>query len=275
MLATLSAADLFALLASLLAAGLLSGFMAGLFGIGGGGILVPVLYEVFGALGADASVRMPLAVGTSMAVIIPTTLRTSAAHRARGTVDAGIVSALAWPSVAGVGLGILTARHVGAEGLRVFWALFAGVMSARMLIGQRGWTLGDHIPGQPAIGIYGVAVGFISAMMSIAGGFYVTLLMMLYGRPIHQSIATGTGIGPYISIAGVIGYIWAGWGVAGTPLGTLGYVNIVGAVIVAATSLLAAPWGIKAAYGLKPRHLEIGFGLFMASAAIRFFVSLF
>lgn len=274
MLTALTAAGLAKLVASLLTAGLVSGFMAGLFGVGGGGILVPVLYEVFGGLGVDEAIRMQLSVGTSMAIIIPTTLRTFSAHRARGTVDMDVVQALAWPCVAGVAIGILTASHVGSGGLRLFWVIFASLMAARMLIGVRSWRLGDTIPGQPGMGIYGVIVGFISAMMSIAGGLYVTMMMMLYGRPIHQAIATGTGVGPYISVAGVIGYIWAGWGHAGRPVGSVGYVNVIGAAIVAATSIWAAPWGIKAAYGLKPRALEIGFGLFMSTAAVRFLISL-
>ena len=274
MLEALSGADLLVLVAALLAAGLFTGFWAGLFGVGGGGILVPVLYEVFGALGVDQGVRMQVSVGTSMAIIIPTTLRTFTAHRARGMVDMAVVKSLALPSMLGVVIGILTARYFGGAFVRLFWSVFASFMAIKLLIGQRDWRLGDHIPGQPGIGLFGIAVGFISAIMSIAGGLYVTMMMMLYGRPIHPSIATGTGVGPFISVTGMLGYIWAGWGVPGTPPFTIGFVNIAGAAIVAATSVLAAPYGIKAAYRLKPRHLEIGFGLFMMSAAARFLVSL-
>ena len=267
-------ADLGLLLLALSLAGVVTGFMAGVLGIGGGAILVPVLHEVFGIVGVDASVRMQLAIGTSMAIIVPTTIRTLRAHLAREAVDRELVRSLIVPCLIGVGIGVVTGGWVGATGLKLFWIVCASLLSLKFFIGQRDWRIGETIPGPPFIWLFGVVVGFISAMMSVAGGVYVTALMTLYGRPIHRAIATGTGIGPAISIAGTLGFIWAGWGVKGLPLSSFGYVNLIGALIVAVASVLSAPLGVRIAYGLEPRTLELAFAGFLALAGLRFLVGL-
>ena len=268
------AGELALLLAALLAAGFLTGLLAGLLGIGGGGILVPVLYELFGALGVDEAIRMHLAVGTSLAVIIPTSLRSFAAHRARGAVDMEIVRSMALPVIAGVGLGAVLARYSDDAVLKAIWVLSATLMVVRLYFGRRGWQLGDEIPGNPFRMLYGGFVGLVSTLMSIGGGVFVTTMMMLYGRPIHNAVATSSGFGPLIAIPGALGFAWAGWQASGLPPGSLGYVSLLGALLIIPTSVAAAPLGVRIAHGISRRKLELAFAAFLTLVAVRFLLSL-
>jgi uncharacterized membrane protein YfcA len=268
------AGELALLLCALLAAGFLTGLLAGLLGIGGGGILVPVLYELFGALGVDETIRMHLSVGTSLAVIIPTSLRSFAAHRARGAVDMEIVKSMALPVIAGVCLGAALARYSNDAVLKAVWAVAAVLMGIRLYFGRRGWQLGEEIPGNPFRMLYGGFVGLVSTLMSIGGGVFVTTMMTLYGRPIQNAVATSSGFGPLIAIPGALGFIWAGWQVAGRPPGSLGYVSLLGALLIIPTSVLAAPLGVRIAHGISRRKLELAFATFLMVVSLRFLLSL-
>ncbi|MEO0618733.1 MAG: sulfite exporter TauE/SafE family protein, partial [Pseudomonadota bacterium] len=201
--------------AALSLAGLFMGFIAGLFGIGGGGVLVPVLYEVFGALGVSSNVRMHLAVGTSLAIIIPTSFRSYLTHRAAGAVDTDIVRAMAITVVVGVLLGAVIARFAEANVLKAVWAVVGMMLSAKFLFARESWRLGEKIPGTLWLRVYGLLTGVISALMSIGGGAFISGMMTLYGRTIHQGIATASAFGPMIAVPGMLGFIWAGWGAVG------------------------------------------------------------
>ena len=262
------------LLAALLAAGFVTGLLAGLLGIGGGGILVPVLYELFGSQGVDEAIRMHLAVGTSLAVIIPTSLRSFAAHRARGAVDMEIVRTMALPVIAGVCLGAVLARYSDDAVLKAIWVLAASLMCLRLYLGRRGWQLGDTIPGNPFRMLYGGFVGLVSTLMSIGGGVFVTTMMTLYGRSIQNAVATSSGFGPLIAIPGALGFVWAGWQAAGLPPGSLGYVSLLGALLIIPTSVLAAPLGVRIAHGISRRKLELAFATFLVLVSLRFLLSL-
>jgi uncharacterized membrane protein YfcA len=269
-----SPGELAALIGALLAAGFATGLLAGLLGIGGGGILVPVLYEVFGALGVDETVRMHLAVGTSLAVIVPTSLRSFAGHRARGAVDMDLVHGMALPVVAGVILGAVLARHANEAVLKGIWVAAASLVSLKLFLGRQEWRLGETIPGQPFRAIYGGFVGLLSTLMSIGGGVFITALMTFYGHPIQRAIATSSAFGPIIAIPGALGFVWAGWHAAGLPPGSLGYVSLLGALLIIPTSVLAAPLGVRLAHGISRRKLELAFATFLAVVGARFLLSL-
>jgi uncharacterized protein len=266
--------ELAALLGGLLAAGFATGLLAGLLGIGGGSILVPVLYEVFGALGVDDAIRMHLAVGTSLAVIVPTSLRSFAGHRARGAVDMALVRSMALPVVAGVALGAVLARYSNEAVLKGIWVVAATIMSLKLFLGRQDWQLGDDIPGQPFRALYGGFVGLVSTMMSIGGGVFITGLMTFYGHSIQRAVATSSAFGPIIAIPGALGFVWAGWAAAGRPAGSLGYVSLLGALVIIPTSVLAAPLGVRIAHGLSRRKLELAFATFLVLVGARFLLSL-
>jgi uncharacterized protein len=266
--------EILGLAGALLAAGLVTGLLAGLLGIGGGGILVPVLYEVFGALGVDDAVRMHLAVGTSLAVIVPTSLRSFAAHRARGAVDLDLVKSMALWVVAGVGLGAVLARYANQDALKGIWVAAAGLISLKLFLGRQDWQLGDAVPGQPFRALYGGFVGLVSTLMSIGGGIFITALMTLYGQPMQRAVATSSAFGPIIAIPGALGFVWAGWHAAGRPPGSLGYVSVLGALLIIPTSVLAAPLGVHIAHGISRRKLELAFATFLVVVGLRFLFSL-
>jgi uncharacterized membrane protein YfcA len=266
--------ELMLLIGALLAAGVVTGLLAGLLGIGGGGILVPVLYEVFGALGVDDAVRMHLAVGTSLAVIVPTSLRSFSAHHARGAVDLDLVKSMALWVVAGVVLGAVLARYANQDVLQAIWVVAAALISLKLFLGRQHWQLGDAVPGQPFRALYGGFVGLVSTLMSIGGGIFITALMTLYGQPMQRAVGTSSAFGPIITIPGALGFVWAGWHAAGRPPGSLGYVSVLGALLIIPTSVLAAPLGVRIAHGISRRKLELAFATFLVAVGLRFLFSL-
>ena len=176
----------------LVIAGAAVGFLAGLFGVGGGAVSVPVLYETFGAMNLDAAVQMPLAVGTSLALIVPTSLQSARGHYLRGAMDVPVLRRWALPIVLAVLAGAVVARHADPWVFKVAFILVAGVVSAKLLRGA-GWSIADTLPGKALMSAYGAAIGFVSALMGIGGGAISNLVLSLYGTPIHRAIATSAG----------------------------------------------------------------------------------
>ena len=262
------------LIAMLLVGGVVSGLLSGLFGVGGGGVLVPVLYELLGALSVPADIRLQMAVGTTFAIIIPTGIRSSLAHYRRGSMDVAVLRTLAPAAMFGVAIGLVVAHFAGSTTLKLIWVVSAVCIALYQFFGDKNWRLGETMPG-PAVEVpVGIAVGLLATLMGVGGAAYLVPFMMLYGRPVHQAIGTSSGISSAVAIPAMLGYIWAGWGVAGLPPGSLGFVSILGAATMIPTSVVAAPWGVRMAHGLTRRQLELGFGSFIALVAARFVFAL-
>jgi uncharacterized protein len=271
----IAAGELTALLIGLLLAGVLTGLLAGVFGVGGGAIIVPVLYEFFRIMHVPHEVRMPLAVGTSLAIIVPTSIRSFMAHKAKGAVDMSILRLWAVPVVIGVLAGSVVARFAPAALFKLVFVVIAGISAVRLLFGKDHWRLGDQLPAPWITRAYGVGLGLLSALMGIGGGQLSNLFMTVYGRPIHQAVATSSGLGVLISIPGALGYVYAGWPRMDIlPAYSLGFVSFIGVLIFVPTSILAAPYGVSLAHRLSKRHLETAFGLFLALVSLRFLWSL-
>ncbi|MGQ0673608.1 MAG: sulfite exporter TauE/SafE family protein [Hyphomicrobium sp.] len=262
------------LVLALAAAGLVTGFLAGLLGVGGGAILVPVLYEVFRLTGVEESVRMHMVLGTSLAVIVPTSLRSAAGHHAKGAIDAGTVRRLAPWVALGVGAGVLLASAASAAILKGVWVVAGSLMAVKMIAGRDDWRLGAALPASRGVEVAAFAIGIVSALLSIGGGMFVVSLLTLYAMPIHAAVATSSAFGPVISIPGMLGFVWAGWEAAGRPAYSLGYVNLLAAALIIPTSLLAVPFGVRVAHAIPKRSLELAFGIFLAIVALRFLASL-
>jgi uncharacterized membrane protein YfcA len=259
---------------ALVASGAVAGLLAGVFGIGGGAVLVPVLYQFLTWLGVDESVRMHISVATSLGIIVPTSIRSFMAHKKRGAADLELLKSWLIPVPVGVVIASLVAAYVSGDGLKGIFAGIAVIVGLRMLFNRESWKIGNDIPGNPVRAICGVLIGFFSALMGIGGGVMNNTFMTLYGRPIHQAVATSSGTGVLISIPGVIGMMWAGWGEPNLPAFSLGYVNLLGVALIIPITTLAAPFGVKIAHALPRRYLEIFFGLFLLSVAARFAWSL-
>ena len=282
MMPGLDSRELIELALLLIAVGALSGFLAGVFGIGGGAILVPVFYECFRLAGVPLEVRMPLCIGTSLAIIIPTSLSSFRAHYKRGAVDMDILRRWWLPIVLGVLAGSVTARYAPERLFKIVFVLVAWFAAGRLLLARDNWKLGDEVPTGLLMRVYGFFIGLLSTLMGVGGGLFANLLMTFYGRPIHQAVATSSALAVLISIPGAIGYIYAGWPAAARfpdvaalqmPF-ALGYVSLIGALLVMPTTLITAPLGVKVAHALSKRALETAFGVYMFIVGGRFAISL-
>lgn len=268
-------ADLAWLVLAAIAAGIATGLLAGVFGVGGGAIAVPVLYELFRILGVPDSVRMQLCIGTSLAIILPTAWRSYRAHKARGAVIPDVLRAWTMPTVAGVALGSAIAAVAPSAVFKLAFVLIASIIIAKMWFGSDRWRIADDLPSRRTMGAYGFSIGLGSSLMGISGGSPSTLVLTLYGKPIHSAVATASGIGVPIALAGTIGYIAAGLPhEAVLPPLSLGFVSPIGVAAIAPVSSWVAPWGARLAHVLPRRWLEIAFGAFLLLAAARFVASL-
>ncbi len=257
-------------------AGILVGILAGLFGIGGGAIIVPVLYEVFRVLGVPEELRMQLCVGTSLAIIAPTTVRSYLGHKKKGAVIPQALRVWVLPALVGVVVGSATASFAPAAVFKVAFVVFAGFISAKMLWGSERWRLGDELPGRPLLMVYGFIMGLFSSLVGVSAGAVSNSVLTLYGQPMQRAVATSAGIGVPITIAGAIGYMLAGWPhLAQLPPLSIGFVSLIGFVCMAPVSSFTASYGVRLAHWLPRRTLEIAFGIFLAIASLRFLISLF
>jgi uncharacterized membrane protein YfcA len=281
-IAGLNVSEILELALLLVVVGALAGFLAGLFGIGGGAILVPVFYECFRLAGVPIEVRMPLCVGTSLAIIIPTSIRSYRAHHARGAVDSEILHAWWLLILFGVLAGSVIARYAPERLFKIVFVMVAYFAAARLLSAKETWKFGDDLPKGPVMRLFGFLVGLLATLMGVGGGLFANLLMTFYGRPIHQGVATSSAIAVLVSIPGALGYVYAGWPAAAHypdvlalqwPL-ALGYVSLIGAVLVMPTSLLTAPLGVRVAHAMSKKTLERSYGAYLLIVGTRFAISL-
>jgi uncharacterized membrane protein YfcA len=281
-IAGLNVSEILELALLLVVVGALAGFLAGLFGIGGGAILVPVFYECFRLAGVPIEVRMPLCVGTSLAIIIPTSIRSYRAHHARGAVDTEILHAWWLLILFGVLAGSVIARYAPERLFKIVFVMVAYFAAARLLAAKETWKFGDDLPKGPVMRLFGFLVGLLATLMGVGGGLFANLLMTFYGRPIHQGVATSSAIAVLVSIPGALGYVYAGWPAAAhypdvlalqSPL-ALGYVSLIGAVLVMPTSLLTAPLGVRVAHAMSKKTLERSYGAYLLIVGTRFAISL-
>ena len=256
-------------------AGIVVGLLAGLFGIGGGAVIVPVLYEVFHALGVPEDVRMQLCIGTSLAIIVPTTVRSYLGHKKKGGVLSQVLRIWTLPALVGVAVGAVTAAYAPSPVFKITFVVFAAFISVRMLYGTDRWKLGDELPGRGLLVFFGFITGLFSSLVGVSGGAVTNSVLTLYGKPMQQTVGTAAGIGVPITIAGAIGYMLAGWHhMAELPPLSIGFVSLIGFALMAPVSSYTASYGVRLAHWLPRRQLEIGFGIFLALVSLRFLISL-
>ncbi|MBB5688633.1 putative membrane protein YfcA [Roseomonas alkaliterrae] len=266
---------LLALAAAMAATGLVSGTLAGLLGVGGGIVIVPLLFNVFPLFGIPESIQMKVAVATSLATIIPTSIQSARKHFATGTMDVPLLRSI-WPSMlAGVMLGTFLAVYVRGEGLTAVFAMVALLVALNMGFTGVDFKITERVPEGPPRQALGIGIGSVSAMMGIGGGTLGVPILSMCGHPIRAAVATASAFGLIISIPATIGFIWGGWGDPLRPPFSLGYVNLIGFALIAPTSILATPWGVKLAHSIPPLWLKRAFAVFLAVTSLRMFWSLF
>ena len=219
---------------------------------------------------------MQLCVGTSIAIILPTTIRSYLTHRAKGLVIPRVIRLWALPAVIGVSCGAVIAAFAPPVVFKLAFVLIAGFIATKFLFAGDRWNLGDDLPGTVPMTLYGFAIGLAGSLMGVSGGSLSNIVLTLYGKPIHNAVATSSGLGVPITIIGTLGYILAGLhDRALLPPLSLGFVSLVGVAVMAPVSSFVAPFGARLAHRMSRRALEIVFSLFLLSVSLRFLVSLF
>ncbi len=252
----------------LIIAGLAAGFVGGLFGIGGGIVIVPALYFVFTALGVDEAVRMHVAIGTSLSTIISTSWRSLSTHMKAGAVDVDVLKS--WTPWISLGA-IVGAAVAGFANTEVLLIIFGGgllLIAAQMGFASPNFRLFSDLPRGLARALIAGAQGMLSALMGIGGGAIGVTVMTLCGRPIHQAVATASGFGAAIAIPASIGYVIAGWGREGLPPWSLGFVSLPGFLFLALLTAITAPIGARLAHRLPQLTLKRAFAIALAVIAL-------
>ena len=254
--------------------GLVSGTLAGLLGVGGGIVIVPVLFNVFPLFDIPEAIQMKLAVGTSLATIIPTSIQSALKHHRRGAIDVPLLRSMIASITVGVAIGTLMAIWVRGSTLTLIFAVVATAVAINMAVTRADARMRESFPGGIVRQFLGMMIGTVSAMMGIGGGTVGVPLLNMFGTPIRSAVATASAFGIIISIPATIGFVYAGWGNPLLPPLSIGYVSLVGFALIVPTSILATPWGVHLAHTIPPLMLKRAFALFLGITALRMFYSL-
>lgn len=259
----------------MLSTGLVGGVVAGLLGVGGGIVIVPVLEVALSILRVDPSIRMHVAVATSQATIVLTSISSARAHHKRDAVNVPLVRRWAPFLFIGALIGVVVADHVHGEVLSIVFAIVALLVAVKMMLPLDNHALAKEVPGGIATPVLPGTIGVLSSMMGIGGGTLSVPIMTLLNEPIHRAVGTASLFGLIISIPATVGFIVAGWGHTDLPPGNLGFVNLLGFTLIAPATMLTAPLGARLAHWLHRRHLSLAFGAFLFIVAARMFYSAF
>lgn len=269
-----SPAWLAGLVLALVVTGAIAGVLAGLLGVGGGIVIVPVLYHLFTLLGIDESVRMHVTVGTSLATIIPTSIMSSRAHRRRGSLDVSLIRRLMPGVVVGVVLGAIASRYLGGGVLTAVFAVVALAVALNMAFKRDGFALADGLPGPAGTALIGGGIGGVSTLMGIGGGTLSVPILNALHVPMHTAVGTGAMLGMVISLPGALAFVVNGLGVPLRPPLSLGYVNLLGMALIVPATMATTGWGARLAHRIDARRLRQVFALFLALTSARMLAGL-
>ncbi|CTQ61114.1 MAG: sulfite exporter TauE/SafE family protein [Roseibium album] len=260
---------------SLVATGVVAGIIAGLLGVGGGIVIVPVLYYMFTALKIDPDVLMHVAVGTSLATILATGASSARAHYKRGSVDMDLLKRWWWAIALGVLAGATLAGNISGGALTFVFGVVALAVAANMMLRKEGSHLADKLPGSPIREVLGFLIGGISVMMGIGGGTLGVPTLTLFNYPIRKAVGTAAAIGLIIAVPGTLLSVYFGFDLDGRPPLSLGYVNLIGFMLIIPASTLTAPLGAKIAHAIDPAKLKLVFALFLGFTGLRMIYGVF
>lgn len=253
------------LLGVLVVAAGFAGVLAGLFGVGGGIILVPAYYYVFSATGFDGPQLMQVCLATSLASIIVTSTRSVMAHNKRGAVDWPILRTWAPGIALGALVGVFIAAGLRSEALAVIFAVLAMLVGLYLAFGRKDWRIAAQMPGIVTRSVLSPVLGFLSVLMGIGGGSFGVPLMTLYNVPMHRAVATAAGFGLLIAVPSVLGFLFIT--IDGAPPWTLGAVNGPAFVVTICMTVLTTPLGAKLAHALPALVLRRIFAVFILIVA--------
>lgn len=252
----------------MLATGIVSGVAAGLLGIGGGAVIVPALSNALLLMGFDAEVVQHVAVGTSLAIIIPTGIMSARSHHKRGALDIEVLKLWAPPIVVGTFVGGLMAGWYSGDVLRVVFAVMAFAIAANIIFAFQTRLMGHLKGSRPTHRTAAFVVGYISSLMGIGGGSLTVPTLVAFGETMHKAVGTSAAIGVAIAISGTLGFLISGWGVAGLPPLSLGYINLIALVLVGVMAAFCAPAGAALAHRLDQKTLKYVFAAFLVAVGL-------
>lgn len=252
----------------MLATGVVSGVAAGLLGIGGGAVIVPALSSALLWMGFDSDVVQHVAVGTSLAIIIPTGIMSARAHHKRGALDIEVFKLWAPFIVAGTFIGGLMAGWYSGDVLRIVFAVMAFIIAANIVFSFQTRLMGHLHGSKPTHRVAAFVVGYLSSLMGIGGGSLTVPTLVAFGQTMHKAVGTSAAIGVAIALSGTLGFLISGWGVSDLPPLSLGYINIVALVLVGAMAAVCAPLGAALAHRLDQKTLKYVFAIFLVAVGL-------
>ncbi len=263
LLALGSSSELGSLAAVLLSAGFISGIIAGLLGVGGGIILVPVLFQTFVFFGFPEYLQIHMAVGTSLAIICFTATQSTRSHYKKGAVDIDVLKS--WGGFVAVGalVGAIAARFVAPAGLKIIFATLVLTMAFRMVLSKNAGEGSASSLSQTLQKALSSLIGFFSALMGIGGGTLSVPLLNASGHDVHRAVGTSSAIGVLIAVPAAIGFILGGWSLPDLPPFAFGYVNALAFALMIPTSMLGAPLGVRLAHRMSKKTLNTIFASFL------------
>lgn len=253
--------------------GALVGILAGLLGVGGGGVVVPLLVLVFHLQGVTEDITMHLALGTSLACIIFTSISSFMAHHRRGAVHWRAVRLIVAGIVGGTLGGAWFAAMLSTGFLKIFFVLFLYFVALQMLINHPPKPSRD-LPGIAGMSFAGLGIGFLSSLVGIGGGSLSVPFLVWCNIKIHQAIGTSAAIGLPIALAGTVGYMASGWGTPHLPPYSLGFIYLPALLGIAAASVATAPIGVRLAHSLPVERLRKIFAVMLIAVGTRMLLSL-
>lgn len=252
----------------LIVMGAIAGILAGLLGIGGGIIIVPVLALVFDHQGINVDVLMHVSIGTSLATIVITSISSIRAHQQHKAIHWPIFRRITPGILLGGFLGAIVAKFIAGDDLRLIFGIFMLFVAAQMIFGNATRPHGQ-LPKTTGMFVAGTAIGTMSSLMGVGGGSMSVPFLTWCNIAIRNAVATSSAIGLPIAIAGVSGYIITGWNVDHRPVWSLGFVNIPAFFSIVVASTLFAPVGARIAHRISPRRLKLFFGYFLLILSIK------
>lgn len=251
-----------------------AGVLAGMLGVGGGIILVPVLHFIFDRFGISPDIAMHMAIGTSLATIVPTSIVSARSHHGKGAVDFGLLKSFAPTVILGVAAGSVLADSLRGQVLSLIFGTVALLVAIRLTVVKKEVT-SDNRDGALLKVISGFIIGCVSALMGIGGGTFSVAVLSKLGYGIHRAVGTSAAIGLLIALPGSVGFMITGWEVEGLPPYSLGYVNLLAVMCVIPATMLATPIGVRIAHRMEDEKLRITFAVILGLMAIRMLVTSF
>ena len=257
------------LMVALALTGAFAGLLAGLLGVGGGIVIVPVLYHLFTLLGIDEAVKMHVAVGTSLATIIPTSILSARTHAAKGNLDQGLLKSLIPSLLVGVIFGAWVSGYFSGYVLSLVFGIIGLLVAVQMAFAAQTPQVANDLPQGITRNGVGTFIGLISTLMGIGGGTLSVPIFNAFSVAMHRAVGTAAAIGVVISVPGAIGFVVNGIGVADRPPLSIGYVNLIGLAFIVPMTMLMAPIGARMAHAINARRLKQLFALFLMITALR------